>query len=270
MEQILVNFLNFMNLLKLQPVTFISIFAAYYFYKRSTRKKEVLYTKVNVKISQNYNKEISDSVSKHKDKSVDNIIVTRYLLWNNSSQAIRQNDIAPRDPLQFSVTSGYEILDAKIIYPKNSLNGFMLSDLKKAKNIIKLSFDFINENEGAIIQIIHTGQTKNIRFSGTIIDFKKRVFIEKYDKFDQILGPFLVLVFPIVFCLFLFSGMFLDMLKISGISGWLLILILAVGSSNTFFAYTRRLIPRKFRSTLNEKCVTGDVTGEGSLTHRHI
>jgi len=103
-EQILVNFLNFMNLLKLQPITFISLFTAYYFYKRSTRKKEVLYTKVNVKISQNYNKEISDSVSKHKDKSVDSITVTRYLLWNNSSQAIRQNDIAPRDPLQFSVT----------------------------------------------------------------------------------------------------------------------------------------------------------------------
>lgn len=266
MEQILVNFLNFLNLLKLQPVTFISLFVAYYFYKRSTRKKEVFYTKVNVKIIQNYNKEIFDSVSKHKDKSVDSITVTRYLLWNNSSQAIRQNDIAPRDPLQFSVTSGCEILDAKIIYPKNPSNGFMLSDLKKTNNFTKLSFDFINKNEGVIIQIIHTGKTKNTRFGGTIIDFNKPVFIEKYDIFDQVVGTFLILVFPVIFCSFLFSGVFLDMLKVSGISGWLIILILAGGSSNTFFAYTRRLIPKKFRPTLNENCVTG----EGSLTHRHI
>jgi hypothetical protein len=241
-----------MNLLKLQPVTFISLFTAYYFYKRSTRKKEVLYTKVNVKIIQNYNKEISDFVSKYKEKSVDSITVTRYLLWNNSSQAIRKNDIAPKDPLQFSVTSGYKILDAKIIYPKDSLNGFMLSELKKTNNFTKLSFDFINKDEGAIIQIIHTGETNNIRFTGTIIDFKKPVFIEKYDKFDQILGPFIVFMFPIIFCLFLFSGRFLDMLKISGVSGWGVILILAVGSSSNFFAYTRRLIPKKFRSTLNE------------------
>jgi len=254
MEQILVNFFNFMNLLKLQPITFISLFTAYYFYKRSTRKKEILYTKVNAKIIQNHNKEISVFTSKHKNKPVDNITATRYLLWNNSSQAIRKFDIAPRDPLQFSIANGYEILDAKIIYPKNSLNGFMLSELKKTNNFTKLSFDFINESEGVIIQIIHTGGTNNIRFNGTIIDFKKPVFVEKYDNFDQILGPFLVLMFPIVFCLFLFSGQFLDMLKISGISGWFLILVLAVGSSNTFFAYTRRLIPKEFRSTLNENC----------------
>ena len=155
MEQILVNLLNFMNLLKLQPITFISLFTAYYFYKRSTRKKEILYTKVNAKIIQSHNKEISAFTSKYKNKPVDNITATRYLLWNNSSQAIRKFDIAPRDPLQFSIANSYEILDVKIIYPKNSLNGFMLSELKKTNNFTKLSFDFINENEGAIIQIIH-------------------------------------------------------------------------------------------------------------------
>ena len=252
MEQIFVNLLNFMNLLKLQPVTFISFFIAYYFYKRSTRKKEVLYTKVNVKIIQNCNKKISDFVSKYKNNSVDSIRVTRYLLWNNSSQAIRKNDIAPRDPLQFSVTSGYEILGAKIIYPKNSLNGFMLSELKKTNNFTKLSFDFINENEGVIIQIIHTGKTKNIYFSGTIIDFGKPVFIEQYDKIDQIFAPILALVFPILFFLLLFSGKFLDMLKVVGISGWIIILIMAVSSVDILAIYTRRLIPKKFRSTLNE------------------
>ena len=265
MEQILVNFLNFINLLKLQPTTFISLFTGYYFYKRSTRKKEILYTKVNAKINQNHSKGISVFTSKYKNKPVGNITATRYLLWNNSSQAIRKIDIAPRDPLQFSTANGYEILDAKIIYPKNSLNGFMLSELKKTNTFTKLSFDFINKDEGAIIQIIHTGGTNNIRFNGTIIDFKKPVFVEKYDNFDQYFGPFLVLMFPIVFCLFLFSGQFLDMLKISGISGWFLILVLAIGSANIFFAYTRRLIPKKFRSPLNENCVLG----EGFLTHWH-
>jgi len=154
-EQIFDNILNFMNLLKLQPVTFISLFIAYYFFKRSAQKKEVLYTKASVKVFQNCNKKISDFVSQYKNKSVNSITVTRYLVWNNSSQAIRKNDIAPRDPLQFSVNSSYEILNAKIIYPKDSLNGFMLSELKKTNNFTKLSFDFINENEGAIIQIIH-------------------------------------------------------------------------------------------------------------------
>ena len=155
MEQIFDNILNFMNLLKLQPVTFISLFMAYYFFKRSARKKEVLYTKASVKVFQNCNKKISDFVSQYKNKSVNSITVTRYLVWNNSSQAIRKNDIAPRDPFQFSVNSSYEILNAKIIYLKDSLNGFMLSELKKTNNFTKLSFDFINENEGAIIQIIH-------------------------------------------------------------------------------------------------------------------
>ena len=254
MGQIFLNLFNFMNLLKLQPVTFISLFMAYYFYKRGTRKKEVLYTKANVKITQNYNKKISNFVSKYKNMSVDSITMTRYLLWNNSSQAIRKNDIAPRDPLQFSVASGYKILDIKIIYPRNSLNGFMLSKPIKKNNFTKLSFDFINENEGLIVQIIHTGKSKNIYFSGTIIDFKKPVFIEQYDKFDQIFAPILVIGIPIAFFLFLFSGIFLHMVKISSISGWILILIMAVGSVNILIAYIRRLIPKKFRSTLNENC----------------
>lgn len=254
MEQIFGSIFDFIKSLKLQPVTFISLFIAYYSYKRRTRKKEVLYTKVNVKVFQNCNKKISDFVSQYKNKSVNSITVTRYLVWNNSSQAIRKNDIAPRDPLQFSVNSSYEILYPEIIYPKDSLNGFMLSELKKPNNFTKLSFDFINENEGAIIQIIHTGETKNISFSGTIIDFKKPVFIEQYDKFDQIFAPILANVMPIVFFLFLFSGEFLHLIETSSISAWILILIMAVSSVNVLVTYTRRLIPRKFRSTLNENC----------------
>jgi surface polysaccharide O-acyltransferase-like enzyme len=109
-------------------------------------------------------------------------------------------------------------------------------------------------NEGVIIQVIHTGKTsKDLIFTGTIIDVGKPMFIEQYDKFDQIFGPFLVALMPFAFVLYMFSGFFVGMVEKNNMIGWFLILVLVIGSVNTLVAYTKRIIPKKFRSILNEE-----------------
>ena len=83
------------------------------------------------------------------------------------------------------------------------------SQLHKIKIQGTVLCSYFNKNEGVIIQIIHTGKTsKDIFFTGTIIDFGKPIFVEQYDKFYQIFGPILALTMPTVFLLFMFTGFF--------------------------------------------------------------
>jgi hypothetical protein len=99
---------------------------------------------------------------------VKNLTVTKLLFWNAGRETITGADVARADPLGIHV-SDCEILDAKILRAKNPVNCFKL-DWAGDPSFAELRFDYVDRDEGVVIQVLHTAKTgRDVRLVGTVM-----------------------------------------------------------------------------------------------------
>ena len=178
-----------------------------------TRKKDnkalefACFTKSNTIVSRGQ-KRIKKLDVFFDNKSVDNVVVSQIVIWNNGNKTIKREDIASLGPFTIKATNGTEILNADIVYESDSLYCFKID--KANQNVITLDFEYIDSNRGIVIQLIHTGSSVDFDVSCSIkggnpvkkINNKTRV-----EKIALSLGqrfskpkPLLVLFYVFVLC----------------------------------------------------------------------
>lgn len=101
-------------------------------------------------------------------RKIERLTITRVAFWNAGNETIDKRDIAPADPIRMVLKPGYNILDVKLIYEKDKVNQFNF-DLQSGNSDVILKFDYLDKHDGAIIQIIHTGEdSKDFEIYGTV------------------------------------------------------------------------------------------------------
>jgi hypothetical protein len=104
----------------------------------------------------------------HAGKDIANLTVTRIAFWNAGGGTIQKGDIAKADTLQIKPKNGVQILSAQLIRESNLVNKFTIS-VAKDKSHIALDFDFLDKDQGAVVQVFHTGLgRRDLIISGTI------------------------------------------------------------------------------------------------------
>lgn len=152
----------------------IGLVASYYFYRKSVRIKEPVY-------SIKSNNLISGSKSRYENlrvlygkTEVENFTVSKILFFNRGSETIARKDTETRYPLRIS-TKGCQILDAFVLQVNKSSNNFTLLWDKSGK-FLNIDFDYLDKNQGGVIQIAHTGiSSENIKIEGDIMGVSKLV-----------------------------------------------------------------------------------------------
>lgn len=105
-------------------------------------------------------------------EKLDNFVMTKVGIYNQGTDVIRMNDIAPNDPIQISVSEDFRLLEFALIKSSNPLNDFHV--LKSSDHVIHIEFDYIEPYDSAIIQLLHTSKdSSSISISGTIIGASK-------------------------------------------------------------------------------------------------
>ncbi|MCM1565126.1 MAG: hypothetical protein FNP40_10855 [Dehalobacter sp. 4CP] len=140
---------------------------------------------------------LRDSVEKfnglqilYNGNKIPNVTVTKIALWNDGKDTINNSDIASADPLLIKCKDDYLILEAKIIYTKKESNDVKLHQIEQGKSYA-IEFDYLDFEEGAVIQVLHTGNSSNdIQFCGTIKSAGKVNTRKKHQKFIR---PFLAI-----------------------------------------------------------------------------
>jgi hypothetical protein len=95
-------------------------------------------------------------------------IAGKIAFWNAGNDTIDNQDVPIAEPLTIHVINESQILDAKVIYRKNPANQLTIS-LSSDKTFINLKFDYIDKEEGGVIQKIHTGKSnEDIEIHGLI------------------------------------------------------------------------------------------------------
>ncbi|AUM88309.1 hypothetical protein ACYJ2V_000215 [Clostridium botulinum] len=185
-------------------ITILSIILCIVFYYKGKRIKSLKTVIRSINLFKDNGNKIDGLEILYSKSAVPNVTITKIAFWNNGNETIDGSDIANRDPLTIKIKDEFTILESKMIYEKNKSNNIQLRNIEDGK-IIEVKFDYLDNKEGGVVQILHTGNSSSeIEVSGTIKGLgkiniksrtkKKKHLILKYIYDDNVINYILIIL----------------------------------------------------------------------------
>jgi hypothetical protein len=114
-----------------------------------------------------------------KGEEVKNLTVSKLAIWNSGKITIEQPDVPNTDPILISIKSSPEtnnrIYQVEILKVNEPSNAISIETIDEGK-VYKVSFDYLDFNQGALFKVIHSGKSSDdIKISGIVKGFGKIV-----------------------------------------------------------------------------------------------
>ncbi len=124
-------------------------------------------------------------------------------MWNSGRTTIRGSDIISEDPLRIEFKSGTQVLQVRILKFTREANKFIANNREKESHIVDLAFDYLDQEDGVSIEILHTSEKAYFNILGTIRELPRGInnlgfFDLDSNKIDLFVG-FLAHGLPIAF-----------------------------------------------------------------------
>jgi hypothetical protein len=101
-----------------------------------------------------------------KNQKVPLLVRSHVVLWNSGTQTICSSDIVGDDPIQIVVAHRSHVLQAHVIASTRTVNKFHVRP--QSANSVICEFDYLDPNDGAAIEILHTDEKEYPTILGTI------------------------------------------------------------------------------------------------------
>ena len=152
-------------------LTIISVFVAIVSIAitfKSKRERKPRYSILSYNIIKDFVNMFDALEIRYAGQTVKDLTVSKIIFWNAGRETIDKDDIVKADPITIRMSDNYKILDQNIIAMNNETDNFYLIPSEDGSKVI-VEFDYIDKNDGAVFQIIHTGKSnKDIEFHGRI------------------------------------------------------------------------------------------------------
>ncbi len=141
----------------------IGLALAIFFHRKSKIFKALKYVEDSRPLIQN-SKSVHDDVEvTFKGNHQENLTVSRLTFWNSGRKTIDANDVATAAPITIVVPNEHEFLAARILYVTDEKTKITISNkslnLPESKETgRKISFEFLEPGDGAVVQILHTAK----------------------------------------------------------------------------------------------------------------
>jgi hypothetical protein len=151
----------------------VGILVRTYFYYKSKKQKVLRYVLKSYNLLADHTSKFSDLSIKYKNEDVKNFTVTKLIFWNSGKETIDGKDITNAEPLKIKIKEGFRILDVSLIKSNNIASQISVSQIYDNSHIV-LSFDYLDFQDGGVLNIIHDGVTsEDIDFKGKIKGIRK-------------------------------------------------------------------------------------------------
>jgi hypothetical protein len=156
----------------------VGIGLAIYFYLRSKKEKKpnIRMKSFNI-FGESIARILPDTIEvTYWGDPIQNLTVTNIAFWNAGKEPIRWEDVAEQETLEIFPRNEFQILSASIIQANNDAANVQFVDANEDEVVFK--FDFLEQDDGAVFQIFHTGQkdsdlTIRGKIIGATIDYGK-------------------------------------------------------------------------------------------------
>lgn len=147
----------------------LGVIISFILYFKSKRVKCPIYDLRHISLIHDFDNYFKSVEIKNNNQPIADLTVTRFIFWNAGRETIRKSDITAVDPFEIKMLNGSKILEAGFIQRKNKTNNLSINIIEDGKKLL-ISFDYLDFEEGGIIQILHTAKTPNdIEIKGTFI-----------------------------------------------------------------------------------------------------
>lgn len=103
---------------------------------------------------------------------VKNVSSSEFIIWNSGNTVITKSALATKEPLRIEFNQGVRLLRYQVIVSNNKINNFHLKIDENYPNSVLVDFDFLEKNEGARIEILHSGDKNDLKEKGKLIGVK--------------------------------------------------------------------------------------------------
>lgn len=147
----------------------ITITVSLILYLRSRTGPRLSYQYRSIRLIGGEDQELPNNVKvMYNRRQVPLLSKTQIILWNSGKAMLEGRNITPLDPLQILFENECEILNAAIIKQSREPNDFKVILNQDSLNQVKFQFDYLNPQDGAVIEILHTGEHSDFQISGSI------------------------------------------------------------------------------------------------------
>ena len=128
---------------------------------KNKEKKEFSYCLKFNNLIQKKKSDFDKLLITYNGQMVEDLCVSRFTVWNSGNRTLNSTDIVDSKELTISVADNCKILDTDLIYCSEETNKFSLKVVDEST--VKLFFEYVDVNDGLVVQIIHTGSDDDIR-----------------------------------------------------------------------------------------------------------
>lgn len=136
------------------------LIAGYIFHRKSIRIKQLLYSLKTDNLIKDNVAQLSGLVITCNGQNVKSLSASNIVIWNNGSETIDSRDIVKSNPLRIHAGKEVLILDAKITKASNSSCQLVVNVSADGQHAL-IAFEYLDREQGGIIQIVHTGLTSS-------------------------------------------------------------------------------------------------------------
>lgn len=142
-------------------------------YRKNINRVSIKFSYQNYCLIEAFKQKINGLNIKYLNNNIETLNVTRYIFWNNGNEAIRCTDIPTNDNFFIEINDNDLILDATILNVSNPSNNISINLSDNNKRIF-INFDYLDKQDGFILQIFHNSSSVNpFYINGSIIGFGK-------------------------------------------------------------------------------------------------
>jgi len=102
------------------------------------------------------------------DKKVEQLTKTHIVLWNSGKATIHGENIVADEPLRLEFSKDSEVLNVQVLSFTRKPNKFTVNINARSPNEVICSFDYLDAEDGAVIEILHTDRERYPKVRGAI------------------------------------------------------------------------------------------------------
>ncbi len=104
----------------------------------------------------------------YRGQDIPRLTRTLVVLWNAGEKTILGDDLVTKDPLRLKLRGDGRVLAATVLKTKRDVCQIEALPDASCPNETHIRFDFLDAEDGAVIEVLHTSKERYVEFLGTV------------------------------------------------------------------------------------------------------
>lgn len=167
---------------------------SYYFYRKAERSPRPTAIITSFRLADNHYYKLDglDVAVTYHGKPIPLATFTTVRFWNAGNATLDGESVAPMEPIRLELPKGAEFLTASVQPLPRPATNVQVAVHPALPNVARITFDFLDPDDGAVLALVHTAESDAIEVKGVIKGIPAGVVVKRPNPFQVIVvdrGP---------------------------------------------------------------------------------